>query len=257
LKIVDAHCHLESPELKNDLKNLIHQAYGQGVVKIITSSVTIDEWPISMDISKNFPQVEYSIGVHPWYVNDSHLDIYSRLEKFYTENRDIVAIGEIGLDKKIESPPFSIQQMIFEEQMKFAVDANLPVIIHCRGAFNELAQSLKKIGMPQRGGIIHAFSGSVDIALTFIKKGLSFSMGGALTYKPSNKRIETLKVIYPEHFLLETDSPDIPPVGTEKPNVPANIILNLKGAEAIIGRSAEEIAEVTTKNAERIFNLKI
>jgi TatD DNase family protein len=76
-------------------------------------------------------------------------------------------------------------------------------------------------------------------------------MGGALTYKPSNKRIETLKVIYPEHFLLETDSPDIPPVGTEKPNVPANIILNLKGAEAIIGRSAEEIAEVTTKNAER------
>ena len=257
MKIVDAHCHLESPELKDDLHKLLNDAYREGVVKIITSSVIIDEWYISKNISKNFPEVEYTVGVHPWYVKDSHFDIYKKLGEFYTENRDLIAIGEIGLDKKIDSPPFSLQQMIFEEQMKFAVDVNLPVIIHCRGAFNELAESLKKVGMPKRGGIIHAFSGSVDIALTFIKKGISFSMGGALTYKPSKKRIETLRVIYPEHFLLETDSPDIPPVGTEKPNVPANIILNLKGAEAIIGRSAEEIAEITTKNAERIFNLKI
>ncbi|HOK92178.1 MAG TPA: TatD family hydrolase, partial [Spirochaetota bacterium] len=171
MKIVDAHCHLESPELKDDLHKLLNDAYIEGVVKIITSSVTIDEWYISKDISKNFPEVEYTVGVHPWYVKDSHFDIYKKLGEFYTENRDLIAIGEIGLDKKIDSPPFYLQQMIFEEQMKFAVDVNLPVIIHCRGAFNELTESLKKVGMPKRGGIIHAFSGSVDIALTFIKKG--------------------------------------------------------------------------------------
>jgi TatD DNase family protein len=141
--------------------------------------------------------------------------------------------------------------------MNFAVDTDLPVIIHCRGAFNELIESLNRTGVPARGGIIHAFSGSREIAESLIKKGLSFSIGGTLTYKLSRKRSEVMNLIYPNHFLLETDSPDIPPVGTEKPNVPANILLNLKAASEITGMPEEEIAENTTENAKRIFGLDI
>ena len=255
MKLVDAHCHLEAPEFSGRLEAIISDAAAAGVVKLITSAVTHDEWNISKSISEKFSSVEFSIGVHPWYVSENDLDIRKKLEA--ASGLGAIAIGEIGLDRKIETPRFDLQMQLYEEQMKFAVDANLPVIIHCRGAFNELIESLNRTGVPQRGGIVHAFSGSVEIAEILIKNGLSFSIGGTLTYKLSRKRSEVMKFIYPHHFLLETDSPDIPPVGTEKPNVPANILTNLRAASEITGRPEEEIAEFTTGNASRIFGLNI
>lgn len=255
MKLVDSHCHLEAPEFSDTLQSVISDAEHAGVVKLITSSVTYDEWPISKSISEKFKSVEFSIGVHPWYVSGKDHDIRKKLEA--ASGLGAAAVGEIGLDRKIEAPSFDLQMRIFEEQMKFAVDANLPVIIHCRGAFNELIESINRTGVPPRGGIIHAFAGSREIAEALIKKGLSFSIGGTLTYKLSRKRREVMSLIYPRHFLLETDSPDIPPVGTEKPNVPANILLNLKAASEITGRPEEEIADFTTENAKRIFGLNI
>lgn len=255
MKLVDSHCHLEAPDFNGNLETIIADAENAGIVKLITSSVTWDEWPLSKSISDKFRSVEFSIGVHPWYVSEKDFDIRKKLEA--SSGICAIAVGEIGLDRKIESPPFELQLKIFEEQMKFAVDADLPVIIHCRGAFNELIESLNRTGVPARGGIIHAFSGSREIAEALTKKGLSFSMGGTLTYKLSKKRSEVMDLIYPHNFLLETDSPDIPPVGTEKPNVPANILLNMKAASEITGRPEEEIAERTTENAKRIFGLDI
>ena len=142
-------------------------------------------------------------------------------------------------------------------QLQYAVETNTPVIIHCRGAFNELIESLNRIGVPRRGGIIHAYSGSIELTEILIKKGLSFSMGGTLTYKNSKKRSDVLKRIYPDCFLLETDSPDIPPVNTLKPNVPSNILHNLKAASDILGIPEETIADTTTSNAIKIFRLSI
>jgi TatD DNase family protein len=168
-----------------------------------------------------------------------------------------IAIGEIGLDKKIQSPAFDLQQKIFELQLQYAVDTNKPVIIHCRGAFNELIESINKIGIPKRGGIIHAYSGSAEIAEILIKKGLSFSMGGTLTYRDSKKRTNVLKTIYPDYFLLESDSPDIPPVNTLKPNNPSNMLLALKAASEILMIDQELIAETTTNNAKKIFGIII
>lgn len=255
MKLVDSHCHLEAPEFSGNLESVIADAEKAGVVKLITSSVTCDEWSISKSISDKFESVEFSIGVHPWYVSEKDHDIKNKLEA--ASALGAIAVGEIGLDRKIETPPFDLQVKIFEKQMKFAVDANLPVIIHCRGAFNELIESLNRTGVPDRGGIIHAFAGSMEIAGALIKKGLSFSIGGTLTYKLSRKRREVMSLIYPHHFLLETDSPDIPPVSTEKPNVPANILLNLRAASEITGRPEEEIAHHTTENAKEIFGLNI
>lgn len=255
MKLVDSHCHLEAPEFSGNLESLISEAENAGIVKLITSSVTHDEWPVSRAISEKFNSVEFSIGVHPWYVSEKDLDIRRKLEE--ASAIGAIAVGEIGLDRKIETPPFELQVKIFEEQMKFAVDANLPVIIHCRGAFNELIESLNRTGVPAAGGIVHAFSGSNEIAESLIKKGISFSIGGTLTFKPSRKRIDVMKLIYPHHFLLETDSPDIPPAGMEKPNVPANILLNLRAASELTGRPEEEIADSTTENAKRIFRLNI
>ncbi len=199
--------------------------------------------------------MEFTIGVHPWYVSEEDRDIMFKLER--ASGMGAVAIGEIGLDMKIENPAFELQREIFELQLQYAVDSDIPVIIHCRGAFNELIETINRIGIPRRGGLIHAYSGSLELTEILIKKGLFFSMGGTLTYKNSRKRSDVLKRIYPDYFLLETDSPDIPPVNTLKPNVPSNILINLKAASEILEVPEERIAETTTANAEKLFGLKL
>jgi TatD DNase family protein len=234
---------------------VIDDAVKAGIAKLLTSSVTFSEWEKSANIAKKFSQVEFSIGVHPWYVSESDRDIKTKLDK--ASGIGAVAIGEIGLDLKIDSPSFSLQREIFELQLQYAVETDIPVIIHCRGAFNELIESINRIGVPGRGGIVHAYSGSLELTEILIKKGLSFSIGGTLTYKNSKKRSAVLKRIYPDFFLLETDSPDIPPLNTLKPNVPSNILLNLKAASEILEITEEKIAESTTINAKKIFGLEL
>lgn len=255
MKLVDSHCHLESPELLDRIEEVLAEASEAGIVKLITSSVTPSEWDLSRGLSERFSQVEYTAGVHPWYVSENDLAVKELLAQ--ESQKGMAAVGEIGLDRKISSPGFDLQLSVFKKQMEFAVDCNIPVVIHCRGAFNELIDCLNRTGVPGRGGIVHAFSGSIEIAEILTKMGLSFSMGGTLTFRNSAKRHDVLRRIYPDHFLLETDSPDIPPAGTEKPNLPRNILLCLQAAAEILGTNEEEVAEKTTLNATRIFGLTI
>jgi len=255
LKLIDSHCHLEADEFDSCIDSIIDNAVNAGIVKLITSSVEYSQWEKSKNLHERFNSVEFTIGVHPWYVSETDRDIKDKL--INADNIGAIAIGEIGLDKKIQSPPFDLQQNIFELQLQYAVDVNKPVIIHCRRAFNELIESINRIGIPKKGGIVHAYSGSAELAEILIKKGLSFSMGGTLTYRNSKKRSDALKVIYPDYFLLESDSPDIPPVNSVKPNVPSNILLSLKAASEILMIDQESIAETTTENAKKIFGINI
>ena len=256
MKLVDAHCHLESSHLKDNLNEIVHDASNAGIVKMITSSITPDQWPLSESISVKYEQVEFSLGIHPWFLNESFFERINELED--AKKRGAIAIGEIGLDKKISSLNLDMQIEFFESQLAIARKIELPVIIHCRGAFNEIISSIKKNGPLQSGGIVHSFSGSSELAEQFIELGLSFSIGGILTYRNSRKRSELMKRIYPDHFLLETDSPDIPPVSLRgRPNVPSNIIYNLEAAAEILGEPVEKIAFNTTKNASKIFMIDI
>jgi len=256
VKLVDAHCHLESGHFVNDLDRVIGEARDAGIVKLLTSSITPDQWDLSREIASRFGEVEFAMGIHPWYIQERYREDIRGL--YAARELGASAIGEIGLDRKSEIVPFAIQMEFFEAQVAAARETDLPVIIHCRGAFNELIESLRRIGPPRAGGIIHAFSGSPELAAELIRLGLSFSMGGTLTYRNSRKRAAVLKKIYPGHFLLETDSPDIPPVQMRgEINRPSYIRYNLEAAAKITGDSAEKVAEITTANAARIFNLRI
>ncbi len=256
MKLIDTHCHLESEHFRGRLDAIINQAKDANIVKLITSSITPGQWEESRAIAERFNEVEYALGVHPWYATPSDLDIIYRLGD--EAKKGAVAIGEMGLDKKIDNPNMEIQIKIFEIQLSIAREINLPLIIHCRGAFNELIISFKRVGIPHAGGVIHSFSGSRELAEELLKFNMNFSLGGILTYKKSKKRVRLLEKIYPHHLLLETDSPDIPPVqAMGKPNVPANIMFNLEAAAELTGESVEMVAENTTANAVRVFNLKI
>ena len=256
MKLVDVHCHLESGEFTGILDRIIREARDAGIVRLITCSITPSQWDYSRELSGLYDEVDFAIGVHPWYAVKSDRDKIELLAN--AVELGAVAIGEIGLDKKIQNSDYELQSALFQRQLEIAKDINLPVIIHCRGAFGELAAIIKKTGLPARGGIIHAFSGSAETAEELMKLGLSFSLGGSMTYRLSNKRLKMIEKIYPEHFMLESDSPDIPPVSVkEGPNLPSYIIHSLRAAAQILNVSEEEIAEHTTANAARIFNLRI
>jgi len=193
------------------------------------------------------------VGVHPWYCDDK---AFMELPRLRHAARGAVAIGEIGLDTKTERFPLKRQMECLIRQLQVAQQLALPVILHCRGAFNEMLAIFKSHGPPP-GGVIHNFSGSPELADQFMDYGLAFSMGGVLTWRNSAKRRRLLRHIYPDHFLLETDAPDIPPVEARgQTNTPANILYNLLAASEALAIAPQEIAAVTTGNAIRIFGLR-
>jgi TatD DNase family protein len=256
MKIVDVHCHLESGHFRDDLDRVIEDARQAGLVKLISASIAPDQWDLSCQIAARYPEVECALGVHPWYIREAYLDDLPRL--LNARAMGAVAIGEIGLDCKTEVVDFGLQYLFFEKQLAIARETGLPVVLHCRGAFNELLRSLRKTGPLKAGGVIHSYSGSPELTEELMALGLSFSMGGTLTFRNSAKRAAVLKKIYPERFLLETDSPDIPPVQKRgEINRPSYILYNLEAAAEIIGDSAENIAAHTTRNAAELFKLRI
>lgn len=252
MRLIDVHCHLESEYFRGNISETVSRAARAGVEKIITNSICPDGWQLSRSIAAAHQEVEFALGIHPWYIKDDHYESLDEMPSMLESGA--IAVGEIGLDRRIEYPPFDLQVKFFARQLGIAKEMNLPVIVHCRSAFDDLAGIVRKQGLPESGGVIHAFSGSMETAAEMIQLGFSFSVGGAMTWRLSNKRKGGIKFIYPDYFLLETDSPDFLPIGLMgNYNEPANLILNLRAASVILGEDETSIAEISTRNAERIF----
>ena len=254
MQLVDAHCHLESEVFSGKERELVEEARHIGIVKMLTAAVVREEWERSLDLAARFTEVECALGVHPWFVSGEDLKEITALER--ARELGAKAVGEIGLDGKISTPGMDLQVQVFEAQLEIARNLDLPVVIHCRGAFEALIRCLKRGGVPVAGGVIHAFSGSIEIAEECMKHGLFFSMGRSLTYRNSKKRERLLHRVYPDRLLLETDSPDMPPIErSDTVNVPSNIVFALRAAAEILGRDQAEVAAVTTGNAMRLFRM--
>ncbi len=254
MRLVDVHCHLESEAFQDTLDNVLEGARRAGICKLITASIDPSQWRVSAALARRYAMVEYAVGVHPWYCPEETLPQLARLPEAASA---AVAIGEIGLDAKTQRFPLALQMEVLTPQLKIAQELDLPVILHCRGAFNEMLRLFKQYGAPH-GGVFHNFSGSPELAEQFMEYGLAFSLGGVMTWRNSAKRTRLLRRIYPDYFLLETDAPDIPPVearGTV--NTPANILYNLRAAAELLALPAETVAETTTRNAARIFKLQL
>lgn len=255
MQLVDVHCHLESEHFAGRLYDIIEQAKSAGVVALITCAIVPEQWELSQSISKNYKEVYFALGVHPWYIDKSYHNELYRLTHIHDDK--YCAIGEIGLDAKT-TIDMQLQKQFFEDQVAIANELQKPVIVHCRGAFNELVASLKRIGSLKAGGVIHSYSGNLEITKALIPYGFYFSFGGAVTFRNSKKKLQVLRYIYPDYVLLETDSPDIPPVEKSgEINLPENIVYVIKAISELIGKPQDEIARITTDNAKRIFKLRI
>jgi TatD DNase family protein len=258
MNLIDTHCHLNMAPLSDDTDGVLTRASSRGVAKVIVPAYDEPAWPEVAALAKR-PTVFPAFGLHPWVAHKvppgGPLSEFENRLATQLSTYQTVAIGEIGLDTKIEDCGLAEQLPVLNAQLALAADLNLPVILHCRGAFEELLTAVNKHGGKLRG-VLHAYSRGPELAERFIAAGLHIAFGGAVT-RDRAKRVRKAAVRLPlDKIVLETDAPSIGldgvlPADTE----PGHVRDIAEAVAALRGESLETIAEVTTANACRLFNL--
>lgn len=247
---IDIHCHLDSSYYEN-IDNIITNAKKNGVNKIIYNGCDLKTNKEVIELINKYDCVYGAIGFHPIELDEITEEDYIFLED-NIKNKKIVAIGEIGLDYHYEDTDKEKQKYHFIKQLKLAQKYDLPVIIHSRDCIGETYNILKEY--PVRG-VLHCYSGSLEMAREFIKLGFFISVGGIITFKNAKNIVEVIKNIDLSYILLETDSPYLTPEPYRKnKNEPMYVpIISSKIAE-IKGISVEKVRDATTNNAEGLFD---
>jgi TatD DNase family protein len=250
---VDTHCHLDDPALSVRLPEVIDSGKKAGVNRFIIPGIGPDGWERIATLGRSLNGVYPAFGLHPMLAGLCNDDLLTRLEGY---SHAAVAIGEVGLDYTLADVPREAQIAAFRSQLKLAVKFGLPLIIHCRKAFQDLLCVLREENVQRVGGVMHAFSGSPETALACIKLGLFISIAGTVTYTNAVKPLAVVKSILLANLLLETDAPDLTPEPYRRySNEPAFLVETARTVAEIKQVTMAEVAAVTTLNAERLFLL--
>ncbi len=248
----DAHAHLQDEKLLPQLDQIAAAARAAGIKKIVCCGSAERDWPAVARVKTIYPQlVIASFGLHPWYLRARSRAWFKSLEDHLT--RQPSAVGEIGLDFALTDFDPAEQKEVFSKQLALARRLQRSVSIHCRRAWEGLVEVLQGHGPLEQGGLIHSYSGSAELVPVLAEYNLSFSFSGSLTRSGNRRGHKAFLAVPPERLLIETDSPDLTPVGAQAPNVPANLLLVLRAAAKILDKSEAEIAQVTGDNAQRLF----
>jgi len=256
--IVDTHIHLYSEEFAQDAHELIAQARTLGVERFFLPAIDASYYDAMKALKTAYPEQVYLMaGLHPTHVNDTVEDELIRVEKELNEGY-AVAIGEIGIDLYWDTSTLNLQQYAFEKQVNWAHERNLPIVIHCREAFDEIFEVLERLrvkGVAVKG-ILHCFTGTLAQAKRAIDLDLLLGIGGVVTFK--NGKIDTfLSEIDIEHIVLETDAPYLAPVPHRgKRNEPSYIYRVAEKVSSCYGLSIEEVSMQTTRNAFELFKVQ-
>ena len=283
-KVIDTHTHFDAEEFDEDRAEAFARAKEAGVDKVFLPAIDVKTTHAVLALSKEYPGYAYPmIGLHPEEVKADWKEQLAELRKMLEEHRmignanpadesgnanpegdfpqfsDFIAIGEVGLDY-YWSREFEIEQLkAFEEQVKWSVETQLPLMIHCRKAQNEMVHLLRKYEKELPGGVFHCFTGNQKEAeelLSFDKFVLG--VGGVSTFKSSHLREDLPAVVPLDRIVLETDSPYMAPVPYRgKRNESAFVVEVLKTLAKAYGVSEEEFARQTNLNAERVFPLSV
>ena len=256
ISFTDTHTHLDGEEFVNDLPDVVQRAKDAGVARVLIPAIDLKSVDSVVKLCHNYPGYAYPmIGLHPEEVKADWESVLHEMRKILDSNSDFIAIGEVGLDY-YWSREFEKEQLIaFEEQVKWAVETQLPLMIHCRKGQNEMVTILKKYENDLPGGVFHCFTGNQKEAeqlLQFDKFVLG--VGGVLTFKSSHLREDLPAVVPLERIVLETDSPYMAPVphrGVR--NESSYVKLVLEKLAEVYGVSEETVAEITENNVRRVF----
>lgn len=251
----DSHAHLDDEKFHEDRKELISKAREEGVDLILNPGADLASSEAAVALAQQYHFLYAGVGVHPHEAKNVNENVYARLKELSQKDK-VVAIGEIGLDYHYDNSPREVQKEVFKRQLQLASDMNLPIIIHNREAHGDTYEILEKYFDAKNGGVMHSYSGSLEMANRFIDMGLYLSISGPITFKNAKKNVELVREIPLEHLFIETDSPYLTPVPYRgKKNHPAMVQYVAKKIAEIKNISVEEVAEKTKENAKRLFRI--
>lgn len=252
-ELFDSHCHLDLEPLKSGLPKFLQEAGSAGVQGFVVPGVHPDGWAGISSVAAADPRILPAYGIHPMHAGHMNDQVLDHLRECAVQG---VAIGETGLDP-VYTVSLELQEQAFREQLRIAVSCNLPVLVHCRRAFQRVLRILRDEKADQVGGIMHAFSGSVEMARDFIRLGFAISISGTVTWDNAVKPLRVARDLPLEHLVLETDAPDMTPQRYRgRFNRPAWITETAQRVAEVREISLETVARITTGNLRRILRLE-
>ena len=253
--LTDTHTHLYYETDEEKLDQLMQRCFDNQIERLFLPNVDVASIAKIEALVKKYPKNCFAmIGLHPCDVKENYEEVLDEICQRMVD-RDIYAIGEIGIDLHWDKSTLPFQQAAFREQIKWAKDLELPVVIHCREAFDEIFEILEEEKGENLRGILHCFTGNLEQANKAIELGFFLGIGGVVTYKKAGLD-EVLKHVPLANLVLETDSPYLAPVPHRgKPNESSYLVHIAQKLAEIYETSVEEIAAVTTANSISIFKI--
>lgn len=253
MHLFDTHCHIDVAEFDADRTQVLEAARAAGVAELLVPAVQRATWPHLLALCSADPGLYPALGLHPVYLASHGPGDVAALAEAVSAAPP-VAIGEIGLDWYVAGLDRAQQQRLLEEQLAIAQAARLPVVLHVRKAHDAMLQTLRRYQL--RGGICHAFNGSLQQAARYIEMGFHLGFGGMLTFERSNHLRRLATELPLDAIVLETDAPDMTVASHRfERNSPAYLPEVLATLAGLRGMPAAEVAQCTTATARRIFGL--
>ena len=252
--IFDVHAHYDDDKFNDDRFQVLSSMPEKGVCCIINAAVDIETARLSIEYAEKYNYVYAAVGLHPECANKAEEGYIDRLNNL-AKHKKAVAIGEIGLDYYWDTVPREAQKKVFIQQIELAKELNLPVVVHDRDAHGDTMNILRQY-MPS--GIVHCFSGSVEMCREVVKLGMYISLGGAVTFKNAKRSAVVAKDIPLDRLLLETDAPYMAPVPFRGKRCDSSMIkYTAEKIAEIRGITVEELLNAAAENACRLFNIEL
>lgn len=250
--IFDTHAHYDDSAFDEDRDELIGSLPSKGVFAAVDQGTTVESSEFAIKLAEKYDIIYAAVGIHPECISEKSPEEVGTIRKLASNPR-VVAIGEIGLDYYYDTPR-ELQKEVFACQLMLANELGLPVNIHDREAHGDTMELLRKY---RPRGILHCFSGSVEMAREAVRLGMYIGIGGVVTFKNSRKCVEVVNDIPIERIVLETDCPYLAPVPLRGKRNDSSLIIHTAGKIAELkSMTVEEVLRITRQNAAQVYNLQ-
>lgn len=256
MRLIDTHTHLDFPDFDTDRAELLARCRDLGVERLVVLGVHQANWQRLWDLAQAEDSLYAAFGLHPVYLDEHRSEHLGELHDWLARcavHPKLCAVGEIGLDYFLEQLDRELQQLLFETQLKLAIEFELPALLHVRRAHAATIATLKRL-KPARGGIIHAFAGSYEEAREYLKLGFKLGLGGAPTWPQALRLRKVVAQLPLEAIVLETDAPDMAPaMHPNQRNSPEHLPDICTALAELRGISADELASASSRNSAELF----
>ena len=261
--LIDSHAHIDLPNFDKDREQVFARARQGGIRVVVNIGLDVKSSRASLEMARQYDDVFSTVGFHPHEASEMRDEDLKALAEL-AQDEKVVAVGEIGLDFYRNLSPRRSQEEAFKKQLDLAVELGLPVVVHCRQAHREVFNILSdwvratlSAGRLRRG-VIHCFSGDIELAQRYIDMGFCISLAGSVTYPSAGELVRVAREIPLDRLLLETDAPFLAPQAYRgKRNEPAYVALIAEKVAQVRGVPREVVAEAAAKNTISLFKLPV